>query len=144
VESLEEMGYVVKRDDDSIILTEKGVLYIISKRPRQYVLPILENYSEIYPDFKRYLQLSEELGHKLFLKIANNLFNSHELMDKKADRRKAVSIGLSLASIFSDEFSDEERGKIIKAILKVYPEFNEPFKENMKQLASFWLESDSN
>jgi len=135
---LEEMGYVSKDEETSvkarpiypIFLTEKGVIYALSKSPNiKEKKKILIAYSSIYPGFKRYVELSQALGDKIFLKLSKYLFRSLEMFDDKKGEDEKAQIGWSLALIFSEEFSDEEREQFFKVIFKIYPEFSESYNK---------------
>jgi DNA-binding MarR family transcriptional regulator len=147
---LEEMGFISRDEETSVkarptypfVLTETGVLYALSKKPNiKDKKKILITYSEIYPEFKRYLALAQELGDKLFSKLSKYLFRSLELFDKKKSKDETIQLGWALAMIFSEEFSDEERDHFFDVIFKLYPEFipnyNKMSESVIKQLKKY-------
>jgi predicted transcriptional regulator len=147
---LEEVGLISRNEDTSIkgrpmyplLLTETGVLYALSKKQNiNDKKKILFNYSEIYPEFKKYLILAQELGDKMFSKLSKYLFRSLELFDKKKSKDETIQLGWTLAMIFSEEFSDKEREHFFDVIFKIYPEFipnyNKMSESVIKQLKKY-------
>ncbi len=139
---LEEMGYVTFSEKPSekarpkypVSLTEKGVLYALSKTPEiKKIKKILGNYSTIYPGFKRYLELSQELGDELFIKISPNLFYSYSMYDTAKSEDDRLQIGWSLGAIFGSEMDEEDREKFFDVIFKIYPEFLPEFNKMAEQ-----------
>lgn len=128
-QALEKKEYLIKGEDNLIFLTEKGVLYALSKLPASKVIRILAQYTPIYPKFQRYAILSDKIGEKLFLKLRKYLFTSVQLFDQDQDKNEIIHLGVTLASVFSKEFSEEDRDLIVKSILGAYPEFRKPFEE---------------
>ena len=149
--ALEEIGYVVKGEAVSekkrptfpITLTEKGVLYVLSKLSNSKKQKVLKIYASIYPSFVKYQELSEELGDKLAPKLFNHLFSSLQISDNNRNKKEKLDIAFALAEIFSNNFSDEDRNQIVRAAFKVYPEFKEMYRSLMQNLMSEFDLGDS-
>ena len=142
---LEEMGYVSRGEGLSdkerptypLTLTEKGVLYALSKCLDSEKLIILRNYIPIHHNFEKYNELWNEIGDALFLKLSKYLFPSLQMFNGQNNKNEKVQLGLSLAWLFTEEFTEEERSRVIKAIFKIYPEFKKSYEKMTSEIIKF-------